>query len=754
MKNNYYKLLAIFILLTNLTGVNAQINAYTFTTSTGVALEDMSSGTTTLVAGGIDDGVSAVTNIGFTFNYNCTAYSQFSVNGNGLMRLGGTVVSNAYSNSLANGANDPKITALWDDLSTATVASGGKVHYKLFGSAPNRYLVVEWRVYNTSSTASAYNTTFQVVLYESTDIIKFIYGTVTASSSYSVGITSSATDYISVTTSTNTASTSSVNNSQNAAITSGRSYSFTPATGSGPMAYSTSVATTASIQSVQKCATSQEIIALKVTTTGCSSTINLTQIQLNMNGSTAPLSDVSKIHIYYTGASSSYLGTNAFDGTAGTTPASGTITVNGNQALVGGDNYFWIVYDINPSATTNNVVDAQCTQITIGGSNYIPTTTAPAGSRPIIDCASTVIANYGLTSNLVDATGNNTNATMSGTATGPSASGVCLDGVYGSTNVQTPTISLLTANNFQVEVDFTLNSFGHSILVGGGGYRWIGISVNAGGYLQVFWNNSNYATTTTLLSLSTTYSAKLVFANGVLWLYLNDVLVYQNSSLPSPLNHNNEFYFLTTNYSNGLVIDGCIQNLIVSNNTTPIVLPVDLLSFNTSCVGVRSKINWKTASENNNDYFTIEKSLDAIHFEPVGVIKGAGDSYSEKSYTYTDPQANENKTVYYKLKQTDYDGEEKYLNTRSIRCLDESNDLKITNIIQYADGMELEFISPIKGNHMILIYDEMGKEILSRTLNVNEKYNVIKLDFQTMQTMYIISLQNSNKRVSGKFVGH
>ena len=56
---------------------------------------DMSTGTTQLVGPGIDDGSSAVTTIGFTFPFSGTNQTQFSASSNGLVRLGGTVVSNA-----------------------------------------------------------------------------------------------------------------------------------------------------------------------------------------------------------------------------------------------------------------------------------------------------------------------------------------------------------------------------------------------------------------------------------------------------------------------------------------------------------------------------------------------------------------------------------------------------------------------------------------------------------------------------------
>ena len=62
-------------------------SSYPFTTATGVALEDMSSGTTQLVGPSVDDTASPVTNLGFDFWYDGVRATQFSVNANGLMRL-------------------------------------------------------------------------------------------------------------------------------------------------------------------------------------------------------------------------------------------------------------------------------------------------------------------------------------------------------------------------------------------------------------------------------------------------------------------------------------------------------------------------------------------------------------------------------------------------------------------------------------------------------------------------------------------
>jgi peptidase C25-like protein/fibronectin type III domain protein len=207
---------------------------YPFTSAAGVALEDMSTGTTQLVGANLDDTASAVTNIGFDFWYDGVRFTQFSVNANGLSRLGGTAVSTAFDNSTTfnSTTNAPKIAPYFDDLWTGT---NGKVHFKVTGSAPSRKLIVEWlneqipRVGSGSTGAG----TFQMWLFETTGVIEFVYGNGIAVNSpnagYSIGLQSgAATNFASVTSSGPTVSYAAANNTQTNAIASGTKYTFTP----------------------------------------------------------------------------------------------------------------------------------------------------------------------------------------------------------------------------------------------------------------------------------------------------------------------------------------------------------------------------------------------------------------------------------------------------------------------------------------------------------------------------------------------
>lgn len=84
-------------------------------------------------------------------------------------------------------------------------------------------------------------------------------------------------------------------------------------------------------------------------------------------------------------------------------------------------------------------------------------------------------------------------------------------------------------------------------------------------------------------------------------------------------------------------------------------LPVTLAYFRASPVDGEVSIEWKTETETNNDFFTVERSADGKNFEEVATVPGAGNSSIPLSYSHKDgaPLAG---TFYYRLTQTDFDG--------------------------------------------------------------------------------------------------
>lgn len=85
-------------------------------------------------------------------------------------------------------------------------------------------------------------------------------------------------------------------------------------------------------------------------------------------------------------------------------------------------------------------------------------------------------------------------------------------------------------------------------------------------------------------------------------------------------------------------------------------LPIELLSFAVSPAGPdATQVQWSTASEQDNAFFTIERSIDTAIWDAIASLPGAGNSSSVINYAWTDA-APLSGTSYYRLKQTDSDG--------------------------------------------------------------------------------------------------
>lgn len=87
----------------------------------------------------------------------------------------------------------------------------------------------------------------------------------------------------------------------------------------------------------------------------------------------------------------------------------------------------------------------------------------------------------------------------------------------------------------------------------------------------------------------------------------------------------------------------------------PQPLPIELLTFTAQYNGHSVDINWTTASEVNNDYFTVERSTDASEFLPVGYKKSLVNSSYPVNYMHEDKEPLKG-ISYYRLRQTDKDG--------------------------------------------------------------------------------------------------
>jgi hypothetical protein len=164
-------------------------------------------------------------------------------------------------------------------------------------------------------------------------------------------------------------------------------------------------------------------------------------------------------------------------------------------------------------------------------------------------------------------------------------------------------------------------------------------------------------------------------------------------------------------YVGGLNVAITVASSQTTGNLVNQTLPVELISFEGDCNMNDVNLQWATASETNNDYFTIQKSRDIYDFENVSDVPGAGNSNSNIYYSYTvDPY--ENGITYYRLKQTDFDGKYSYSNIISTDCSDHSNLSDSYNLITTGEKkITIQVHMNSTSAAIIKVYDISGKEI-------------------------------------------
>ncbi|MEJ7611463.1 MAG: T9SS type A sorting domain-containing protein [Ferruginibacter sp.] len=178
---NYLIVLMVAVLFLIFPGhTNAQVGSYTFTASgTGSFLADrnnnvinLTSGTTVILNPSLDDAISPIQSIGFSFPFAGISYTQFSVSSNGLVKLG--AVQPTTTQYSFGQTNQKLLSAMAGDLE---ISSSGLIQSKLVGTAPSRCLVIEFKNMGIDYTGffNFPDGTWQVRLYESGEI-EYVYG--------------------------------------------------------------------------------------------------------------------------------------------------------------------------------------------------------------------------------------------------------------------------------------------------------------------------------------------------------------------------------------------------------------------------------------------------------------------------------------------------------------------------------------------------------------------------------------------------
>lgn len=174
-------------------------------------------------------------------------------------------------------------------------------------------------------------------------------------------------------------------------------------------------------------------------------------------------------------------------------------------------------------------------------------------------------------------------------------------------------------------------------------------------------------------------------------------------------------------------------------------LPIELVSFEAKAEGSNVNLSWTTASEINNDYFTVMRSANGKDFEIINMQPGAGNSTITHDYFYTDMNPLPGYD-YYRLKQTDYDGKFTYSNIEYVNM--KHSEAKITmypNPVSIGDMLYIRHPDS-EALARFEVYSMTGSKVFEKSLTSQEDLTEIDFGNQLSAGIYLVSIVNTENK--------
>lgn len=190
-----------------------------------------------------------------------------------------------------------------------------------------------------------------------------------------------------------------------------------------------------------------------------------------------------------------------------------------------------------------------------------------------------------------------------------------------------------------------------------------------------------------------------------------------------------------------------------NSNGNVSALPIVLSDFKVQCNEGDVEIAWATASEINNESFTVSRSRDAMVWEQLETISGAINSNVSLSYSFIDSRPFSG-ISYYRLHQTDLDGKQTYFEPLGVSC----SENKKTEISVYPNPADDHFMLSVITNNVgivvpLEIYDLTGNIVITNKLVFSENKNEYIFNVNDLKSgIYFIGIYLSEEKIVRKIL--
>lgn len=254
-----------------------------------------------------------------------------------------------------------------------------------------------------------------------------------------------------------------------------------------------------------------------------------------------------------------------------------------------------------------------------------------------------------------------------------------------------PRTKVVTPSPFVVSVDNGVNSFGLG-----------DVEIKISGSLSL------QLSTTIVLSAASSIellgSGRIVGSSNTQRISINGVIKY-NGSLD----------FTKTGASIASSVSGISPNGFLG----AALLPVKFTSFNTVKNMGAVILTWSTASEIAADYFEIQRSYNGSSWTAISTVGATGSATNNANYTYSDNNA-KSATIYYRLKQVDFNGTAVYSTVKVIR----GESAEAAKIYTTGKTVNIELNTEVKSAVMVTLLNINGQVIEKKQFSTGYKISV------------------------------
>jgi hypothetical protein len=182
-----------------------------------------------------------------------------------------------------------------------------------------------------------------------------------------------------------------------------------------------------------------------------------------------------------------------------------------------------------------------------------------------------------------------------------------------------------------------------------------------------------------------------------------------------------------------------------------LTLPVDIVTFTGYSEEGINYLHWVTSSEENTQYFEIERSTNEGVFEKIGSVPANTNTNDETIYAFTDNNAATGLN-YYRLHMFDVDGSADYSQIIAIESGIQSNTLTIDAVASQSN-LELNILAPKGGKATIILYDISGREILMQPVIAGTGKTTVILNIDGLESgSYVAVVSLNAETATEKFI--